>query len=201
MVERHLPLLIHLPARILGLRRLLSLDRQRKESEKELKRCLFIQSLRYELKRFDWKTSSGPRFFQYKYLDLFVENYRTQFTEQSNFLALVIWDCKIVLYPSVVFQPWPTSSYNVLLLLPYLGACRQNQTQTNTSRASLPAYRGAYIRTDRCINKKQKYLWKHIATVPKGHLALQTRSFHYIPAFNYIIMDDRKSSSFIRVGI
>lgn len=105
------------------------------------------------------------------------------------------------LYPSVVFQPWPTSSYNVLLLLPYLGACRQNQTQTNTSRASLPAYRGAYIRTDRCINKKQKYLWKHIATVPKGHLALQTRSFHYIPAFNYIIMDDRKSSSFIRVGI
>lgn len=37
MVERHLPLLIHLPARILALRRFLSLDRQRKESEEELK--------------------------------------------------------------------------------------------------------------------------------------------------------------------
>lgn len=37
MVERHLPLLIHLAARILALKRFLSLDRQRKESEEELK--------------------------------------------------------------------------------------------------------------------------------------------------------------------
>lgn len=33
MVERHLPVLIHLSARILTLKRFLSLDRQKKESE------------------------------------------------------------------------------------------------------------------------------------------------------------------------
>lgn len=92
VAERHLPVVIHLSARISTLRRFLSLDRQRKESEEELKDVCSLNRFVMTLKDLTAGTHLDLDFSNY--LDLFVDNYRAQFTEQSNFLARVIEDCK-----------------------------------------------------------------------------------------------------------
>lgn len=73
------------------MRRFLSLDRQRKESEEELKDVCSFNHFVMNLKDLTERSHLVLDFSNmYKYLDLFVGNYRVQFTEQSDFLARVI---------------------------------------------------------------------------------------------------------------
>lgn len=127
MVERHLPLIIHLPARILALRRFLSLDRQRKESEEELKDVCSFNRFVMNLKDLPERTHLVLDFSSISILICLWKI--VEHSSQSSQISLHVSFEIVKLfskhsYPSGVFQPRPTSSYNVLLLLPYLRACR-----------------------------------------------------------------------------
>lgn len=111
MAERHLLVLIHLSARILTLRGFRSLDRQRKESEEGLKDVCLLNRFVMNLKDLAGGTHLDLDFFPCKFLDLFVENYRAQFTEQSNFLAHVIRDCKVVFKTFVACWSFPAMTH------------------------------------------------------------------------------------------
>lgn len=109
MVERHLPLLIHLLARILALRRFLSLDRQRKESEEELKDVCSFNHFVMNLKDLTERSHLVIDFFSS--ISILICLWKTVGDSSQSSQIFLHVSFEIVklfskhLYPSGVFQP------------------------------------------------------------------------------------------------
>lgn len=157
VVERHLPVLIHLSARISALRRFLSLDREERGKWRRIKRCLFAWSLCCGSKWFDWRNSVVLTFSNIRILICLWK--MLKLSSQSNLilphvLFRITELSPIHPQPSGDFQAWPTLACNGSLLLPHLRARRQHWAWKDVFRACLHACKeGTYIRTDRCVIK------------------------------------------------